>query len=144
MILRADLHLHTTASDGQLAPAEVVELACARMLEAIAITDHDTTAGLPAAQAAARDRLLVLPGIELSAEAGGQDVHVLGYLLEADDPTFQAQLAGFRDDRLTRGRRIVERLTALGCPVAWERVLAIWQPDDVWQSFIERQLNRWG
>ena len=125
MILRADLHLHTTASDGPLAPAEVVELACARMLEAIAITDHDTTAGLPAAQAAARGRLLVLPGIELSAEAGGQDVHVLGYLLEADDPTFQAQLAGFRDDRLTRGQRIVERLAALGSPVAWERVLAL-------------------
>lgn len=140
MISRADLHLHTTASDGQLAPAELVELACARALEAIAITDHDTIAGVAEAQAAAHGRLLVLPGIELSAEDDGQDVHVLGYLLDAAAPGFQARLASFRDDRLTRAQRIVARLAALGCPIAWERVLALANGGAVGRPHIARAL----
>ncbi|NWG17668.1 MAG: PHP domain-containing protein [Chloroflexi bacterium] len=121
---RVDLHLHTTASDGELAPADLVWRARAIGLEAIAITDHDTTAGILEAQATASHLLLVIPGIELSAESDKLDVHILGYFLNWQSDDFQAQLTRFRDDRLKRGQRIVEKLAALGLPVSWERVLA--------------------
>ena len=77
-MLRADLHLHTTASDGQLQPTELVQLARKNHLNTIAITDHDTTDGLREAQQAADSSPIIIPGIELSAEENEVDVHMLG------------------------------------------------------------------
>jgi predicted metal-dependent phosphoesterase TrpH len=93
-------------------------------LNAIAITDHDTTGGIAEAQQAAEGSPVVIPGVELSAEADGVDAHMLGYYVELDNADFQAALARFRDVRLERGRQIVERLTELGMPIHWEDVLA--------------------
>jgi hypothetical protein len=137
---RVDLHLHTTASDGEFSPPGVIERARAVGLEAVAITDHDTTAGILEAQAAAGKLLLVIPGIELSAEDDKLDVHMLGYFLNWQTGDFQARLAGFRDDRLKRGQRIVEKLASLGLPVAWERVLALADGGAVGRPHIARAM----
>jgi predicted metal-dependent phosphoesterase TrpH len=128
--MRVDLHMHTTASDGQYAPAELVSLAARRGLDVIAITDHDTTDGVAEAQRAAATGLpLVIPGIELSAEDMVDDrlsdVHILGYYIDTQNPDFQRQLQQFRTDRFTRGERIVQRLSELGMPLRWARVLEI-------------------
>ncbi len=123
--MRADLHLHTNASDGQYSPAELVELA--RKFDVIAITDHDTTAGVAEAQrtAAQYGGPVVIPGIELSTEDDDGDVHVLGYFVDIDDAAFQATLTNFRSDRFNRGQRMLEKLAALGLPLEWDRVMAI-------------------
>ncbi len=123
--VRIELHAHTSASDGQHTPAELVAMARALALDVLAITDHDTTAGLEPARAAAAGQLMILSGIELSAEDASADVHVLGYGFDADDYGLQTTLAEFRARREVRARQMVERLAALGAPVDWERVLAL-------------------
>src|SRR5437764_4478862 len=76
---RADLHLHTTHSDGEYVPAQVVDLARRSGLAAVALTDHDTVGGIAAARAAAGSGLEVVPGVEISAEYDGRELHLLGY-----------------------------------------------------------------
>lgn len=138
--MRADLHLHTNASDGQYSPAELVELA--RKFDVIAVTDHDTTDGITAAQQAAlrQGAPLVIPGIELSAEDADGDVHVLGYYIDVQNAAFQERLARFRADRWQRGQRIVEKLAALDMPLAWERVVAIANGGAIGRPHIARAL----
>jgi predicted metal-dependent phosphoesterase TrpH len=118
-----DLHTHSTFSDGTLEPEQVVELARARDLSGIALTDHDNTGGVERARAAARARgLTVLLGCELSAEHDGNPVHVLGYGFDPEEPTFAAKRAWIAEGRVRRARRMVERLRELGAPIELERV----------------------
>jgi 3',5'-nucleoside bisphosphate phosphatase len=118
-----DLHTHSTFSDGTLDPERVVELATTRDLTGIALTDHDNTGGVERAQAAARGTgLTVLLGCELSAEHEGNPVHVLAYGFDPAEPAFAAKRAWIAKGRVTRTRRMVERLRALGAPVELERV----------------------
>ncbi len=125
MIL-VDLHLHTTFSDGRLTPGELIRLVVQRGLQVIAITDHDSTEGIEASLEAAKafPELKVIPGIELSTDIPGNEVHLLGYFIGADyrDPEFQRALVRFRNAREERGRRMVEKLANLGVHVPWERV----------------------
>lgn len=122
----ADLHMHTTASDGTLAPAEMVALAHARGLEAIAITDHDTVAGLAeAAAAGARLGLTVIPGVELSCEVPKAEVHLLGYLCDFASPAMERLLAELRGGRRRRAAESVERLRQAGYAVALNEVLTL-------------------
>ena len=120
-----DLHLHTTASDGRLSPTELVKLLGERGLRIASITDHDSTEGLSEAYAAKEQfpDLRLIPGIELSTEAGDSEIHVLGYFLDWKDKEFQRVLSGFREGRVGRGRAMVNRLEELGLPLEWERVL---------------------
>jgi predicted metal-dependent phosphoesterase TrpH len=121
-----DLHLHTIHSDGTETPEAVVGMARQARLSAIAITDHDTLAGLAAAtEAASVHGIELIPGVELSATDGRSDVHILGYYVDPNTAGFPAELDRLREGRLTRAERIVERLHALGVPVALERVLEI-------------------
>ena len=127
---RADLHLHTTASDGRLAPAELVRLLVERGVTVAAITDHDSTEGIEEAEleAARHPDLRLITGIELSAdspldEAG--DVHLLGYFFDRSNPPLQQRLRAFREEREQRGEQMAARLAEIGKPVEWERVLAI-------------------
>lgn len=123
---RVDLHVHTLASDGAYSPSEVVREAVAKGLVAIAITDHDTTAGVDEALEAAKGTdLEVVPGIELSAELGSEEVHILGYYLDHHDQALQQKLDVLRRARHDRARKMVERLAALGMPLQWEQVAAI-------------------
>ncbi|HEU4641324.1 MAG TPA: PHP domain-containing protein [Gemmatimonadaceae bacterium] len=119
-----DLHMHSTASDGARPPAEVVAAAAGAGLAAIALTDHDTLAGIAEARAAG-DRLgvRVVSGVELSAvDAEGEEVHLLGLHLSRPE-ALERELADFREARRDRARRIVERLNALGIPVTLDAVL---------------------
>ncbi|MBI4329016.1 MAG: PHP domain-containing protein [Chloroflexi bacterium] len=122
-----DLHLHTTASDGVLAPSQLVRSAIEAGLEIIAITDHDSTEGLGEAFQTARayPRLALIPGIELGTDIPEGEAHILGYFVDYRDIELQRTLARFRDDRIARARAMLERLARLGMPVEWARVTAI-------------------
>ena len=119
-----DLHLHTLASDGRLSPTELVRLAARQGLKTVAVTDHDTTDGLAEAFEAAKKfpGLRIIPGIELSADVPGDEVHVLGYFIDPDDAELQAELRRFREGRVDRAKTMVDKLDQLGIHVEWERV----------------------
>lgn len=119
---KIDLHTHTIASDGALSPEELVDLAVERGLAVLAVTDHDTTDAVDAAQAHAAERLEVWPGVEISTDVPGSEVHVLGYFVDQHHPALVATLARLREGRLHRAERMVEKLAELGLPVSWERV----------------------
>jgi hypothetical protein len=120
-----DLHLHTTASDGTLAPADLIARAAAAGIRTLSVTDHDTTAGIAEASAAAASRgLTFVPGIEITGVEQGRDVHVLGYFLNPASAALTAFLERQRADRLRRVRVIADRLAALGCGVDGDALIA--------------------
>lgn len=122
---RADLHIHSTFSDGTLSPEEIVELAAEAGLAAISVTDHDNVAGVERAEVAARRHgLEVIPGVELSAIEIGTDVHVLGYFVDVGFKSLTEHLELFRDARRIRAQKMVEKLKDLGLEVSIEAVLA--------------------
>jgi predicted metal-dependent phosphoesterase TrpH len=120
---RVDLHTHTTCSDGRLTPEALMDLASERGLAAMAITDHDTLDALPRARAVGAPVELV-PGLEMSTSLEGLDLHILGYYVDAEYPELRERLTVFRQDRIDRARRMVERLSELGAPVDEARVWA--------------------
>jgi len=122
--MRADLHVHSTASDGTDPPAEVMRRAARAGLDVVALTDHDTVAGHAEARAAAGP-VALLPGMELSCRLDGRSLHMLAYLFDADQPELAAELARIRDDRVLRARAMVDKLAGLGVNVSWGQVAAI-------------------
>ena len=113
-----DLHLHTTASDGCCSPEELVSRAFAAGIRTLAVTDHDTMAGVPkAASHAAACGISFVPGIEITAVDHGRDVHVLGYFISCDSPELTLLIDRQRHERLERAREIVERLEKAGAPI---------------------------
>ncbi len=121
-----DLHTHTNRSDGTFEPDELVRHAAERGLATIAVTDHDTTAGLETALAEGEATgVQVVPGVEFSAEFEGTSVHVLCYWMDVGDAEFQAELMRLRDDRFRRGELMVGKLQELGFPITFERVREI-------------------
>ncbi len=121
---KADLHLHTTFSDGALSPSELIERARHAGLTTISITDHDHTGALDeAAGLAAREGITVVPGVELSTIVGEADVHILGYFINHRDPRLQEYLGLFRNERLKRAERIVAKLNGLRLPLTMAAVL---------------------
>ena len=121
-----DLHAHTNRSDGTLAPKEVVKLAVERGLEGIAITDHDTFAGLEeAAAVAAEAGIAFVPGIEFSAEYEGASLHILGYWVDPENGLIRDELKRLTDTRFRRGEMMIEKLQELGYDISFERVRAI-------------------
>lgn len=127
MPITVDLHLHTTASDGRLSPTGLVQLAASSGLQTISVSDHDSTAGLAEAQLAVDHipGMRLIPGIELSCDVPGGEVHMLGYFMDIEDPGFQEVLFGFRQGRLARGEGMVHKLAEFGMHIEWERVLEI-------------------
>lgn len=107
---RADLHLHTLHSDGTFTPEELVRRAGALGLRAIAVTDHDTAAGIPAALAAAEGRIEVVPGVELTAAFRDREIHILGYFIRWEDPPFRRFLSRMQGYRLERIHAMIDRL----------------------------------
>ena len=113
------MHCHSTASDGEFAPAEVARRAGAAGLAAIALTDHDTTDGVAAAACeGAALGVRVVPGCEFSVAAPWGELHLLGYFLSPEDERLQAFLRTTRDARRRRGEQIVAKLRQLGVPIA--------------------------
>ena len=126
--MRADLHVHSSASDGTDPPAEVMRRAALAGLDVVALTDHDTVAGHAEARAAAGPLdppLALLPGMELSCRLDGRSLHMLAYVFDPDQPDLAAELTRIRDDRVLRARAMVDRLAGLGVDVSWEQVAAI-------------------
>jgi predicted metal-dependent phosphoesterase TrpH len=120
-----DLHVHTNRSDGTFTPTEAVDLAVERGLTGIAITDHDTLAGLDEATSAAGDRIKIVPGIEFSAEYEGASLHVLAYWIDPANEALRTELTRLTDTRFRRGELMVEKLQELGYPIDFDRVREI-------------------
>ncbi len=125
-----DLHTHSTRSDGVKSPSWVIRRAAANGANTIALTDHDTLAGVPEAIRAGREHgLRIIAGVELGVHTDALgELHVLGYFPAVNDPSdprlfqFERQLAIYRDDRDARAESIIERLAELGCPIELARV----------------------
>jgi len=121
----ADLHIHSTASDGLLPPAEIVKRAKALSLDLVALTDHDTTDGIQEAYEAGRKySVQVITGIELSSEDEDQEIHILGYMFERHYPGLQSLLRKLKSARMERIRAITELLGKMGFPISWEEVVS--------------------
>lgn len=134
-----DLHTHSTRSDGTLTPSELIRYAAQKGLAAIALTDHDTIDGIEEAVQAARelrsedpDALVpeVIPGVELSTEYKGKDIHIVGLFIDWQNSEFADRLRGFADARIYRNRKMCGLLTEHGCPVSYEDLEAAF-PDTV-------------
>lgn len=120
--MKADLHMHSTASDGVHAPQEVMRLAAEAGYTHVALTDHDSMAGMPAArEAALRLGIRLIPGVELSCGAQ-KEIHILGYGCDPEDAALRAFCARRVAQREARAEAMVERLCALGKPIEMRRV----------------------
>jgi hypothetical protein len=122
-----DLHTHTTASDGTLAPRALVRKAVQHGVRVLAITDHDSTDGLAEAMDEARQcpPLTIVPGLEINCDVEGAEIHVLGYCVDYEAAWFQDFLREQRAERVARVHRIAERLAELGMPIDPAEVFAL-------------------
>ncbi len=142
-----DLHVHSNKSDGSMSPSQLVELAVDKGLSAFALTDHDTTEGIPEAMEAARKYndaltegklpplpnrkpgglpvrpLEVIPGIEFSTEYQGKDIHILGLYIDYEASFFKAQIQAFVDSRILRNRKMCANLQGAGIDISYEKLL---------------------
>ena len=118
-----DLHCHSTFSDGSLTPQQLIDEAPKIGLAALALTDHDTTAGLPRFMAAAANTAVrAVPGVELSVDCSSGVMHMLGYWMDVANPELVRQMAWIRDGREMRNRTMLEKLNALGFAMTWDEV----------------------
>ena len=119
------MHMHTVASDGELEPEALVERCAEAGLDVIAVTDHNSMASVPRAQAACDERgIELVPGCEISTRWQGREHHCLAYFVPLDDPVFAARIERVRRADLERSRRWVENAAAQGFPITWEMVEA--------------------
>jgi len=118
-----DLHLHSTASDGSYPAETVVAMAERNGVRVIALTDHDSLDGIPAAEERAKaSGIRVMPGVELSVSEAGIDVHLLAYGFDPQDKGLVAAIRRYRDSRRERARKMLARLKGLGIKIALEEV----------------------
>jgi predicted metal-dependent phosphoesterase TrpH len=121
---RIDLHTHSSYSDGSLSPRQLVQLAKKQRLRAIALTDHDTVAGVEEALAAGKEfGVEVVPGVEISAQYPPGTMHILGYYIHASNPELLGALKKLQQARAARNPKIIERLQALGLEITINEVL---------------------
>ena len=120
-----DLHTHSDKSDGSLTPSELVDHAAQLGISAIALTDHDTTEGIDEAITRGfKKGVMVVPGVELSSEYQGQDVHIVGLCIDHHDYDFCTKLNEFVDSRDNRNRKMCAKLTEAGMPVDYDELRA--------------------
>ncbi|MFP4014095.1 MAG: PHP domain-containing protein [Chitinispirillaceae bacterium] len=121
-----DLHIHTTFSDGSYSVKEVMEAVAAKGLKAISITDHDCTDAYPLAMDLGADMdIEVIPGVELSSEIQGTDIHILGYFVDINNSAFINKLHEMKDARYVRAKQIVSNLNKQGIDLRFDTVLSI-------------------
>src|SRR5690606_24143688 len=119
--MKADLHCHSTCSDGKLSPSDLVARAETRRVALLALTDHDTTSGLAeAARRAEAAGIKFVPGVEISVTWPGESIHVVGLQIDPAPPPLLEGLAALRARRLERAARIASRLQSLGIPASLE------------------------
>ncbi|MDA8163191.1 MAG: PHP domain-containing protein [Desulfobacteraceae bacterium] len=140
-----DLHVHTTASDGSDSPEGLVALAAGAGLKAIAVTDHDTTAGLEeAARAGKKFGIEVIPGVEFSINSQTGDMHMLGYYIQAGSGSLKTALSRVQAARARRNPLILERLERLGMPVSQEELEETSKGGQIGRPHIARAMVRHG
>lgn len=123
---KVDLHIHTVHSDGTSTVKEIIDVAYQRGLAAISITDHDCTDAYPLAlELGAAVGLEVIPGVELSSEVDGNDIHVLGFYIDPENPAFSSKLKEMKDARYVRAQKIVSNLNEQGIDLRFDTVLSI-------------------
>ena len=121
---KIDLHMHTTHSDGFYSPSEIVIKAKEVGLDAISITDHDSTNGIEEATSVGKELgIEVTPGVEISSEHNGKEVHILGYFFDYTNKEFARYLSFFREERIKRAERIIKKLENLGLYLAFEDIM---------------------
>ncbi len=141
--MTTDLHCHSTASDGEHAPSEVVAAALRAGITMLALTDHDTIAGVPeAVQAARNTSLKVVTGCEFSVRVGWGEMHLLGYFLPSQNEELESFLAGQRESRLERAREMVSRLKGVGVDVSLDDVKEIAAGGAIGRPHVARALVR--
>jgi len=126
-VSKVDLHIHSTVSDGQLSPADIVHKAAELGLTIIAIADHDSVDGIAPALVAAQafPGLKVIPCVEISTDVPDGEVHVLGYFIDYTDHKLEATLCRFRNSREQRAQRMITKLKDFGIHIEWQRVREI-------------------
>lgn len=124
MSIKIDLHMHTTYSDGAFSPTELVQKAKEVGLDVISITDHDSVNGLKEAIAVGKEiGIEVIPGLEISTDLDEKEIHLLAYFIDIDNDELQKYLSFFRDERLHRAKRIVQKLRNLGLSITIDDVI---------------------
>ena len=139
--MKADLHVHTTASDGTLTPSQLVRRAADNGVDVLAIADHDSVEGLAeGAQAARAAGITLIPAVELSAVADGRDIHILAYFVDPTSPLLAEQLVRLRRARSARAEAMVASLQEAGYDIALDDVLALSNGGAVGRSHVARAL----
>lgn len=140
---RVDLHIHTVVSDGLHTPTEIVGMARELGLQTISITDHDAIDGIPEAMdAASGTDLEVIPGVEISVDAEGVEVHMLGYFVDHTSQDLVRALDVFRAARVERAQAMIARLRTMGVALSWDRVVALASGGVVGRAHIARALEK--
>lgn len=140
-----DLHVHSTFSDGTLTPEELIDEAARIGLKALALTDHDSTAGVGRLLAAAQGKAVqAIPGVEISADVKGGTMHMLGYFIEHDRASLNDHLKWLREGRDDRNREILHKLQKLGFHLTWEEVASYAGEDVVGRPHFAQALQAHG
>ncbi len=140
-----DLHVHSTASDGSFPAETVVAMAERNGVRVLALTDHDSLDGLPAAEErAGRAGIRIIPGVELSVNEEGIDVHLLAYGFDPNDKGLRAAIGGYREARRERARKILARLKGLGIRISLEEVEEIAKGGSLGRPHVAEALMRGG
>jgi len=138
---KADLHTHTTFSDGALTPKELLNLAKVKKISTISITDHDTIDGIEGAiNYGVTIGIDVIPGLEISTDVEGKEVHLLGYFIDYKNTELKKYLKFFRDERAQRAKRIIKKLNKLGIKISLEEVKIIANGSPICRPHIAKTL----
>lgn len=145
LLYEADLHCHTTASDGELTPAGVVQLAAKSGLKALAITDHDTISGLKEAEIKAQETgLILVKGIEINTEGPEKEIHILGLGLDDNSSCLKEKLLELQKKRIARSKEILEKLRKLGIEIPFQKVLSFAKGESVGRPHIAKAMFETG
>jgi len=141
MIGKVDLHIHTIYSDGFYSPREIISKAKETGLEIISITDHDNLSGIKEAMQFGYELgVEVIPGVEISSDIRDREIHILGYFIETDNAELERYLLFFREERVKRAIRIINKLKSLGFPISIDDVLEITKNSAVGRPHVAQAL----
>jgi predicted metal-dependent phosphoesterase TrpH len=137
----ADLHTHTTFSDGLLSPEELIQVAYRRKYKYIGITDHDTLSGIkPARKEASKYGIEVIPGCELTAYYYNNEMHILAYFVEPGNPYLEEYLEKFRKARIERAKEIIHKLNKVGIAINFDDIIKKYKSDSIGRPHIAREI----